>query len=48
MYQLKCIILYDTVHGALTAKLSKMALNPFCDETLHLLFAGKWCLPCCD
>ena len=26
-------LLYD---GALTLKMSKMALNPFCDETLHI------------
>ena len=27
-------VLYD---GALTLKMSRMALNPFCDETLHIL-----------
>ena len=27
-------VLYD---GALTLKMSKMALNAFCDKTLHLL-----------
>ena len=27
-------VLYD---GALTFKMSKMALNPFCDKTLQLL-----------
>ena len=26
-------VLYD---GALTLKMSKMALNPFCDKTLHI------------
>ena len=31
-------VLYDS---ALTLKMSKMALNPFCDETLHFLV--KWC-----
>ena len=29
-------VLYDS---ALTLKISKMALNPFCDETLHILLA---------
>ena len=28
-------VLYD---GALTSKMSKMALNPFCDKTLHIEF----------
>ena len=30
-------VLYD---GALTLKMSKMALNPFCDETLHVFHLG--------
>ena len=29
------LVLYD---GALTLKISKMALNSFCDKTLHLMF----------
>ena len=29
-------VLYD---GALTLKISKMALNAFCDKTLHIYFA---------
>ena len=29
-------VLYD---GALTLKMSKMALSPFCDETLHMILA---------
>ena len=28
-------VLYD---GALTLKMSKMALNAFCDKTLHILY----------
>ena len=28
-------VLYD---GALTLKMSKMALNSFCDKTLHVLY----------
>ena len=31
-------VLYD---GALTLKMSKMALNAFCDKTLHLYVVGK-------
>ena len=27
------LLLYD---GALTLKMSKMALNPFCDKTIHI------------
>ena len=30
-------VLYD---GALTLKISKMALNSFCDKTLHIFFKG--------
>ena len=36
-------VLYD---GALTLKISKMALNPFCDETLHIVGwepEGRYC-----
>ena len=31
-------VLYD---GALTLKMSKMALNAFCDKTLHLLLVNR-------
>ena len=34
-------VLYD---GALTLKISKMALNGFCDKTLHLL-SWTYCAP---
>ena len=34
-------VLYD---GALTLKMSKMALNPFCDKTLHFLIMLQLCL----
>ena len=32
-------VLYD---GALTLKMSKMALNAFCDKTLHMSFNIEW------
>ena len=32
-------VLYD---GALTLKMSKMALNAFCDKTLHMLLYTKF------
>ena len=33
-------VLYD---GALTLKMSKMALNAFCDKTLHMIFYSECC-----
>ena len=34
-------VLYD---GALTLKMLEMALDPFCNKTLHMVLAGKLCM----
>ena len=34
-------VLYD---GALTLKMSKMALNAFCDKTLHVFLCNTQCM----
>ena len=32
---------YVVLYGVLTLKMSKMALNPFCDKTLHMISKGN-------